>query len=106
MSGLVWNATSAGTRGLVAASGGTLLSFVYIGPDYLDVVRKLESLSNVYALGAVDYAVLPYFATKITGVNTLQLSATAMLIVVGVAIDTMRQLEAQLMMRNYEGFIN
>ena len=28
-----------------------------------------------------------------------------MLIVVGVAIDTMRQLEAQLMMRNYEGFI-
>ncbi|MUV13719.1 glycosyltransferase [Lysobacter sp. HX-5-24] len=38
------------------------LSFVYIGPDYLDAARKLESLSNVYALGAVDYAVLPYFA--------------------------------------------
>jgi preprotein translocase subunit SecY len=35
----------------------------------------------------------------------LLLSATSMLIVVGVAIDTMRQLEAQLMMRNYEGFI-
>jgi preprotein translocase subunit SecY len=34
------------------------------------------------------------------------LSATSLLIVVGVAIDTMRQLEAQLMMRNYEGFIN
>jgi preprotein translocase subunit SecY len=29
-----------------------------------------------------------------------------LLIVVGVAIDTMRQLEAQLMMRNYEGFIS
>ena len=29
-----------------------------------------------------------------------------MIIVVGVAIDTMRQLEAQLMMRNYEGFIS
>jgi preprotein translocase subunit SecY len=37
--------------------------------------------------------------------KTLQISATSMLIVVGVAIDTMRQLEAQLMMRNYEGFI-
>jgi preprotein translocase subunit SecY len=48
---------------------------------------------------------LPYFATLLTGVTTLLLSATALLIVVGVAIDTMRQLEAQLMMRNYEGFI-
>jgi preprotein translocase subunit SecY len=33
------------------------------------------------------------------------LGATSLLIVVGVAIDTMRQLEAQLVMRNYEGFI-
>ena len=41
----------------------------------------------------------------ITGVNALQLGATSLLIVVGVAVDTMRQLEAQLMMRNYEGFI-
>ena len=38
--------------------------------------------------------------------DALLLSATSLLIVVGVAIDTMRQLEAQLMMRNYEGFIN
>jgi preprotein translocase subunit SecY len=39
-------------------------------------------------------------------VESLLLSATSLLIVVGVAIDTMRQLEAQLMMRNYEGFID
>jgi preprotein translocase subunit SecY len=38
-------------------------------------------------------------------VNSLLLGATSLLIVVGVAIDTMRQLEAQLVMRNYEGFI-
>jgi preprotein translocase subunit SecY len=49
---------------------------------------------------------LPYFASQLTGINTLLLSATSLLIVVGVAIDTMRQLEAQLMMRNYEGFIS
>ena len=42
---------------------------------------------------------------QITGVNSLLLGATSLLIVVGVAIDTMRQLEAQLVMRNYEGFI-
>jgi len=41
----------------------------------------------------------------LTGVNSLLLGATSLLIVVGVAIDTMRQLEAQLVMRNYEGFI-
>jgi preprotein translocase subunit SecY len=35
----------------------------------------------------------------------LTISATALLIIVGVVIDTMRQLEAQLMMRNYQSFI-
>jgi preprotein translocase subunit SecY len=49
---------------------------------------------------------LPFLAAQLTGINTLLLSATSLLIVVGVAIDTMRQLEAQLMMRNYEGFIS
>jgi preprotein translocase subunit SecY len=71
---------------------------------YLQKVLSRITIVGALFLGLV--AVLPYIATKITGVNTLQLSATAMLIVVGVAIDTMRQLEAQLMMRNYEGFIN
>ena len=68
--------------------------------------RVLSRITIVGALFLGVVAILPYFATKITGVNTLQLSATSLLIVVGVAIDTMRQLEAQLMMRNYEGFIN
>ena len=40
-----------------------------------------------------------------TGFQTLTISSTAVLIVVGVALDTMKQLEAQLMMRNYEGFL-
>ena len=39
------------------------------------------------------------------GHHAVGLGSTALLIVVGVAIDTMRQLEAQLLMRNYEGFI-
>jgi preprotein translocase subunit SecY len=42
----------------------------------------------------------------ITGVQLLNFSSTALLIVVGVAIDTMKQLESQLLMRRYEGFIN
>ncbi len=51
-------------------------------------------------------AVLPFFATRLTNVQALQISAAGLLIVVGVVLDTMRQIEAQMMMRNYEGFIS
>jgi preprotein translocase subunit SecY len=71
---------------------------------YLQRVLNRITLVGALFLGLV--AVLPYFAAQLTGINTLLLSATSLLIVVGVAIDTMRQLEAQLMMRNYEGFIS
>ncbi len=62
-------------------------------------------ITLVGALGLGIVAVLPYFISELTGIQTLFLGATSMLIIVGVAIDTMRQLEAQLMMRNYEGFL-
>jgi preprotein translocase subunit SecY len=70
---------------------------------YLQRVLTRITLVGALFLGLV--AVLPFIASRITGVQTLLLGATSLLIVVGVAIDTMRQLEAQLMMRNYEGFI-
>lgn len=38
------------------------LSFVFIGPDYLGGSKMLEARENVYAIGAVDYALLPYHA--------------------------------------------
>jgi preprotein translocase subunit SecY len=70
---------------------------------YLQRVLTRITIVGAVFLGIV--AILPSIASAITGVDTLLLSATSLLIVVGVAIDTMRQLEAQLMMRNYEGFI-
>ncbi len=57
------------------------------------------------ALFLAVVAVMPFFVTQLTDVRALTLSSTALLIMVGVALDTMRQLEAQLLMRNYEGFI-
>ncbi|WP_448574617.1 preprotein translocase subunit SecY [Thermomicrobium sp.] len=71
--------------------------------EYLTKVLMRITLIGALFLGVV--AVLPYIVAKITGVTVLFLSSTSLLIVVGVAIDTMRQLEAQLLMRNYEGFI-
>lgn len=67
--------------------------------------RTLNRITLIGALFLGTVAILPFIAAQLTGVNSLLLGATSLLIVVGVAIDTMRQLEAQLVMRNYEGFI-
>lgn len=71
---------------------------------YLQKVLTRITFVGALFLGVI--AVLPFIASRLTGVESLLLSATSLLIVVGVAIDTMRQLESQLMMRNYEGFID
>ncbi len=71
---------------------------------YLNTVLTRITLAGALFLALI--AILPYFITLGTGISTFTFSSTAVLIVVGVAIDTMKQLEAQLMMRQYEGFIN
>jgi preprotein translocase subunit SecY len=71
--------------------------------EYLTRVLNRITLAGALFLGLV--AVLPFITQQLTGITQLGLGSTALLIVVGVAIDTMRQLEAQLLMRNYEGFI-
>jgi preprotein translocase subunit SecY len=57
------------------------------------------------ALFLAFVAVMPFLAQTVTNVQQIQLSSLGMLIVVGVVLDTMKQLEAQLVMRRYEGFI-
>ncbi len=71
--------------------------------EYFHLVLIRVTAAGALFLGLV--AIMPYIAQLITGVRALQLSSTGLLIVVGVALDTMRQLESQLMMRNYQGFI-
>jgi len=57
------------------------------------------------ALFLAVVAVIPFVAREVTDVQVIQLSSMGMLIVVGVILDTMKQMEAQLVMRRYEGFI-
>jgi len=71
--------------------------------EYLSRVLTRITWAGAIFLGVV--AVLPFLARQITNVQALQLSSTGLLIVVGVVLDTMKQLEAQLLMRHYEGFI-
>jgi preprotein translocase subunit SecY len=71
--------------------------------EYLNRVLRRITLAGALFLGAV--AVLPYFAARVTPMQTMIITSTGLLIVVGVVIDTMKQLEAQLLMRHYEGFL-
>jgi preprotein translocase subunit SecY len=77
------------------------------GPNtdrYLKTVVTRITAAGALFLGTV--AIAPWFAGLITNIPNQIFTSTALLIVVGVAIDTMKQLEAQLLMRRYEGFIN
>jgi len=71
--------------------------------DYLNRVIVRITMGGALFLGFI--AIVPYLASLITGVQAIALSSTSLLIMVGVGLDTLRQLEAQLMMRNYEGFL-
>ncbi len=72
--------------------------------DYINRVLSRITWAGALFLGFV--AVVPFLATEFIPDSTaLTISSTGLLIVVGVALDTMRQIEAQLLMRNYEGFI-
>ena len=70
---------------------------------YLDGVIKHITWAGALFLAVV--AIIPFIAQEITGIKGIQLSSMGMLIVVGVVLDTMKQMEAQLVMRRYEGFI-
>lgn len=71
--------------------------------DYLNRVLARITLAGAVFLGLV--AVLPSLAQNITGVAALTLGGTGILIVVSVVLETMRQLESQMIMRDYEGFL-
>lgn len=71
--------------------------------DYLNNVINRLTWGGALFLAIV--AIMPFFAKEITNASVMTLSSTAILIVVGVALDTMKQIEAQLTMRRYEGFL-
>jgi preprotein translocase subunit SecY len=68
---------------------------------YLDDILRRITLGGALFLGVV--AILPFIAR--VGGNQL-LSSASLLIVVGVVLDTVRQIESQMVMRNYSGFLS
>jgi preprotein translocase subunit SecY len=70
--------------------------------EYLDRILSRLTFPGALYLGAV--AALPTILINQTAAN-FAFGGTSILIVIGVALETVKQLEAQLMMRNYEGFL-
>ncbi|MBT4349897.1 preprotein translocase subunit SecY [bacterium] len=70
--------------------------------EYLNKVMTRIILAGALFLGIV--AVLPIAVAPLTGIRTMTLGGTSILIVVAVVIETVKQIDAQLVMRDYEGF--
>ena len=71
--------------------------------EYLDkITNRLNCVAGLF-LSAL--AVAPTLLVQATGVQNFYLGATSLLIIVGVALDTMQQIEARLVMRHYQGFM-
>lgn len=71
---------------------------------YLTYILARITLVGAFFLGFI--AILPTVAQGITGVQTLLLGGTGILIVVSVVLETVRNLEAQLVMRSYDTFVS
>ena len=71
--------------------------------DFLDKIMSRITLAGAIFLAII--AVLPNFLGAATNIQGVYFGGTALLIVVGVALDTMKQIEAMVLMRHYQGFM-
>ncbi len=85
----------------ITLAGAVYLALVSVLPDFLINGFKFQALPWV---GTFLEANLPKFITQGLGID-FYFGGTSLLIVVGVAMDTMQQIEAQLVMRHYDGFM-
>lgn len=77
------------------------------GKPTSDYIQKI--LSKITLIGALFLAVialLPIAFSAFTGMHKLMMGGTSVIILVGVALDTMKQMESQMMMRHYKGFLD
>lgn len=72
--------------------------------DYLSFIVNRITLVGAVFLGVI--AVMPFILQEITKLNVIAFGGTGLLIVVSVILETAKQLQSQLVMRSYEGFLN
>jgi len=70
------------------------------------ITRTLNRLTLAGALFLMAIAILPFFFSKLANLpQQIYIGGTSLLIVIGVALDTMKQIESQMIKRHYQGFI-
>ncbi len=74
-------------------------------PTVTYIERILSRITLPGAIFLAIVAILPTVLMKLTNITTFYLGGTSLLIMVGVALETIRQIEAHLSMRHYEGFL-
>ncbi len=77
------------------------------GKPTADFIAKI--LSKVTLIGALFLAfvaLIPIIYTNVTGMYGLSMGGTSIIIIVGVALETVKQLESQMMLRHYKGFLD
>jgi preprotein translocase subunit SecY len=71
--------------------------------DYIKRVLNKITLVGAICIGVI--AIFPIIFSGVSGISGLALGGTSIMIVVGVALETTQQLESQMMMRHYKGFL-
>ena len=77
------------------------------GKPTIEFISKI--ISKITFIGAIFLAVIalvPLIYGKITGMGSLTMGGTSIIILVGVSLETVKQLESQIMMRHYKGFLD
>lgn len=87
-------------------SNGTIPGIRPGKPTSLFIGKILAKVTLIGALFLAFVAIVPIIYGMVTGMSDLSMGGTSIIIMVGVALDTVKQIESQMMMRHYKGFLD
>ena len=87
-------------------SNGTIPGLRPGKPTAEFISKILSKVTLIGALFLAFIALVPIIYTNVTGMYGLSIGGTSIIIIVGVALETVKQLESQMMMRHYKGFLD
>ncbi len=87
-------------------SNGTIPGIRPGKPSADFIAKILSKITLIGALFLAFVALVPIVYTNLTGLAGLSMGGTSIIIIVGVALETVKQLESQMMMRHYKGFLD
>ncbi len=90
----------------IKKQGGSIPGIRPGKPTAEHLTSILNYLIFIGAIGLTIVCTVPLLASGLSGISSLSFGGTSIIIVVGVILETMQQIESQLLVRNYKGFLN